>query len=219
MTSQLDIPKEWTFKNADVAHHFDDHVREQLPWYDIVTHGIAHIARHYIPEGGLVYDVGASTGNIGRALAPILESRKATLYGIENSPEMCAKYKAPGKVFCHNAVTFTYEPFDFAVCYLVLMFVPFSQRRALLQRLRQSLNPGGCIVIVDKCVALEGYVATVMSRLTLHGKVINGASYQHIVEKELSLAGVQRPIEPEIVGSDAVQWFQYGEFAGWLITG
>jgi tRNA (cmo5U34)-methyltransferase len=70
----LKIPTDWTFKNADVAAGFDDHVREQLPWYDIATASVAHVIRHYLPDGGLMYDIGASTGNIGRAVADTLRS-------------------------------------------------------------------------------------------------------------------------------------------------
>ena len=44
-----DIPREWTFESAAIASGFNAHVREQLPWYDMVTGAITHIARHYIP--------------------------------------------------------------------------------------------------------------------------------------------------------------------------
>ena len=65
-------------KTSNVARGFDRHVREQLPWYDLATNAILHVARHYIPQDGLVYDFGASTGNIGRALAPILKERTSS---------------------------------------------------------------------------------------------------------------------------------------------
>jgi tRNA (cmo5U34)-methyltransferase len=84
----VDIPSNWTFETSAVASGFDRHVREQLPWYDLATNAITHIARHYIPEGGLVYDLGAATGNIGRAVAPVLADRGARLIGIEPSAEM-----------------------------------------------------------------------------------------------------------------------------------
>ena len=61
MPDNLKIPTDWTFKNANVAKHFDDHVREQLPFYDMATQAVEHIGRHYIPHGGLVYDIGRST--------------------------------------------------------------------------------------------------------------------------------------------------------------
>jgi len=90
----MQFPREWTFENTSVASGFDKHVREQLPWYDMVTGAVAHIARHYIPKGGLVYDIGASTGNIGQAIEETIVERKAKLVGIEASAEMCARYKA-----------------------------------------------------------------------------------------------------------------------------
>ena len=63
----MQIPKNWTFENTSVAQNFDKHVREQLPFYDLATNAISHIARHYIQENKLVYDIGASTGNIGNS--------------------------------------------------------------------------------------------------------------------------------------------------------
>ena len=73
--NMIDIPTNWTFNDVKVASNFDDHVREQLPWYDMVSSAIAQIANHYIPEQGTVYDVGASTGNVERTLKSILIER------------------------------------------------------------------------------------------------------------------------------------------------
>lgn len=216
----MDIPKEWTFEHAGVAQSFNQHVREQLPWYDLVTGAVAHIARHYIPQGGLVYDIGASTGNIGKALEAALTQRQARLVPIEPSAEMCGQYSGPGKehLVQMDACRFDYEPFDVAVCYLVMMFMPVGARAAFIAKLRASLKPGGAIVIVDKCEAATGYQATVLWRLTLAGKVAAGVSAEHIIAKELSLGGVQRPLDPAILGENAAEWFRFGEFAGWIIT-
>lgn len=59
---------DWTFHGF--AKEFDGHVREQLPWYELASAAMGLIARQYIPKGGKVYDLGASTGNVGRVLAP-----------------------------------------------------------------------------------------------------------------------------------------------------
>src|SRR5690606_24935311 len=91
-------PGEWTFEDGRVASAFDRHVREQLPWYDLATGAVAHICRHYIPDGGLVYDIGASTGNIGRAIEKTLEQRRARLVAIEPSKAMRDMYVGPGTV-------------------------------------------------------------------------------------------------------------------------
>lgn len=215
----MDIPRNWTFENTEIATGFDRHVREQLPWYDLATGSITHIARHYIPKGGLVYDIGAATGNIGNALQPILEDRHAHLIGIESSPEMAALYTGPGELVIGDALTADYQPFDFAVLFLVLMFLPIEQRPRLLSTLRQYLKPGGAILIFDKCEAASGYLATVLWRLTLAGKVSAQVSPQEIIAKELSLAGIQRPLRQSEVSCGATPYFQFGEFRGWIIEG
>jgi tRNA (cmo5U34)-methyltransferase len=214
----MDIPREWTFENTKVASGFDRHVREQLPWYDLVTGAVAHIARHYIPKNGLVYDIGASTGNIGQAIEETIVERKAKLVGIEASAEMCARYKAPGELVQIDALDYRFQPYDLAICYLVLMFLPVGKRQEFIDYLKSLIKPGGALLIVDKCEAATGYEATVFWRLTLAGKIAAGVDAQSVIAKELSLSGVQRPLDPAMLGDDAVQWFRFGDFAGWIVT-
>jgi tRNA (cmo5U34)-methyltransferase len=213
----MDIPSNWTFETAGVAAGFDRHVREQLPWYDLATNAVTHIARHYIPEGGLVYDLGAATGNIGRAIAPVLIDRNARLIGIEPSAEMVKRYEAPGEIVCSKAEDHEYEGFDLAVVFLTLMFVEPRKRRGLMSKLRHTCRPGGAIVVFDKLEPAGGYLSTVFYRLTLAGKRAAGVEASEIIEKELSLSGVQRPIVETQLSGESYQWFRFGDFAGWLI--
>lgn len=216
----MKIPSDWTFKNVGVADAFDNHVREQLPWYDLATGAVAHIARHYIPEGGLVYDIGASTGNIGRALADTIKARGARFVGIEPSAEMCERYAGPGELVNIDALDYDFEPFDVCVCFLVLMFLTTEKRKAFLTRLESLIKPGGVLIVFDKTEIKGGYISTVMHRLTIAGKVSTGAKPDDIIAKELSLGGVQRPLPPKFVSEateSATEVFRFGEFAGWVI--
>lgn len=215
------IPTNWTFRDAGVAAGFEQHVREQLPWYNLATGACAHIARHYLPEGGTLYDLGASTGNIGRALVGTLEARKATLIPVEPAAEMAALYDAPGRenLVVQDACEVDYRPFDVAVLFLTMMFIPHRRRPLLLERLRRRLNPGGAVIVFDKCEAGSGYAATAIWRLALAGKVASGVPAGEIVAKELSLGGVQRPLDPAILGAGAREFFRFGEFAGFLMEG
>lgn len=213
----MDIPSNWSFETAGVAAGFDRHVREQLPWYDLATNAITHIARHYIPDGGLVYDLGAATGNIGRAIAPVLQDRNARLIGIEPSAEMVKRYQSPGEIVCAKAEDHEYEAFDLAVVFLTLMFIEPRKRVLLMNRLRLACRPGGAIVVFDKLEPAGGYLSTVFYRLTLAGKRAAGVTSEEIVEKELSLSGVQRPVVESQLGGAAYLWFKFGDFAGWVI--
>ncbi len=213
----MDIPRDWSFSAPGIAAAFDAHVREQLPWYDLATGAVAQVARHFIPAGGVVIDVGASTGNIGRAIAPTLTARAATLHAIEPAPEMAAKYQGPGTL--HQLPV---ESFDFAaaqpdlvVCFLVLMFLRPGSRGPLLRRVQEALQPGGAVIVFDKAPSVGGDAGAVLYRLTLAAKYEAGAEPADIIAKELSLSGVQRPL-PMALLVDFVPVFRFGDFAGWL---
>jgi tRNA (cmo5U34)-methyltransferase len=217
----LEIHRDWSFEYGAIAERFDRHVREQLPFYDLATDLLAVIARHYVPRRGLVYDVGASTGNVGRAIAPVLDDRCAKLIPVEASAEMAAAYAGPqrGNLVIADALDFDFQPFDLMVCFLTLMFFPVAARRQWLDRVRSLIKPGGALVIVDKLEPGAGYAATVLWRMILSAKVAAAVDPGELIAKELSLGGVQRPLDPAVLGLDAVEWFRCGDFAGWLIEG
>ncbi len=212
----MKIPAQWTFNDAVVAQSFDSHVREQLPWYELVSEAVFHIGGHYIPEGGLVYDIGCSTGNIGIGLADILRARSAKIVEIEKSREMGAVYRGAGAPVIADAASFDFEPYDFGVCFLVLMFMTVDARRDLLARMRSRLRGGGVIVVVDKCVSGGGHAGSVISKLPLAWKLRNGVPPEEVLKKELSLAGIQRPLCLHELG-DCREFFRMGDFAGWIL--
>lgn len=212
----MQIPNNWTFATNDIAKNFDRHVREQLPWYDLATGVIAHIARHYIPENGMVYDIGCSTGNIGIALSAILKDRSANIIGIDKSEAMRSVYLGGGEFVCVDATTYEYKPFDLGVCFLSIMFIEIHKRQAFLNKLKSQLRPGGAIIVFDRSIPKSGYVSLVMSRLILSGKIATGTPAEEILAKELSLIGVQRPIDENML-MPCTEIFRFGDFAGWII--
>jgi tRNA (cmo5U34)-methyltransferase len=218
--SKLDIPQNWTFKSGNIAENFDAHVREQLPWYDMATAAVAHIARHYMPEGGTVYDLGASTGNMGRALLDTINARAIKFIPVECSAEMASKYDGPGSVVVEDVTALDFEPFDVAIMFLSLMFVKVSDRDGLIKKLLSSCRNGGAIIILDKVVLKSGYISTIMHRLTMSCKLGKGVSGDDILKKELSISGVQRPLKDSYLGyicPNATEFFRFGEFVGWIV--
>lgn len=213
----MKIPNDWTFKNKGVAQEFDTHVRESLPWYDLVSGAVAHTVRHYLPDNGLMYDIGASTGNIGKLLDESLTARRAQLVSIENASEMAEHFEAQGILEIADCTTYNYQPFDVATIFLLLMFLTMEQRQSLLDNLITKCRKGGAIIIVDKIEAKANYIGTINRRLTLAGKVATGVSAEQIIAKELSLAGIQRPLQDNELPNTAEQFFRFGEFAGWII--
>lgn len=217
----LVIPPDWTFKSKSVAENFDQHVNEQLPWYGLATGIVSHVGRHYLPENGVMYDIGASTGNVTRNLEKEIVARSVLATSIDYSEQMAELWTGVGLFEIADARTYDFKAFDFAVCFLVLMFLSPAEQRCLVDKLVKKIREGGALLIFDKTEAQSGYIGTVMSRLTLAGKIANGASPDDVIRKELSLAGAQRPIIPSALLSrhGAVEIFRFGEFAGWIIQG
>lgn len=211
----LEIPNgDWTFKSVAVCKNFGSHVREQLPWYDLMTGAVAHFARHYIAEESIVYDLGCSTGNIGKALAKTINERRARLIAVDNASAMGDIYEGGGVFKCEELEAFEPEPFSVAVCFLSLMFVKKKDRTKLVERLRKKCLPGGAIIVVDKIEQSGGFLGTAVNRLTLAAKLSTGTSPSDIIAKELSLSGIQRPLaRDEVFGA---QVFQFGEFVGFV---
>ena len=213
----------WTFETKEIAETFDSHVREQLPWYDMVTDAVVYIARNYLPEYGVVVDIGASTGNMVDKLMPLTFERMADVVAIEKSISMCDvlknKYKNSDCVVVENSdVTRGDLPkANVYILFLTMMFIPIDKRKALMDSMRANCKQGGVIVVVDKICDHGGYFATVLKRLTMQFKLQQGAKPEDVLNKEMSLAGVQIPIDPAILGTDAKQFFRMGEFAGWVI--
>lgn len=214
---RLKIPSIWSFDSRSIADNFDSHVREQLPWYDLATGIAAHIGRHYLCKGGRAYDLGASTGNIGRALKVEIEARGVEWIPVDNSAAMVANYRGPGKPELADLESLAIQPYNFAVAFLVAAFIDPATRRERLAEIAQQCRPNGALLIFDKMEPGRGYAATVLWRLALAGKLRQGASAEAILGKELSLAGVQRPLRRDELPGGAVQVFQFGDFAGWII--
>lgn len=216
----MKIPADWSFESAEVAAGFETHVRAHLPWYDLMTGALTLVARHFIPTGGRVYDIGASTGNVGRALAPTLTARRARFIALDTSREMIRRYQGPGRAVQADARTYPFRPADLIVCALVLMFIPPADRAALLAKLLGTLKPGGALLLVDKEEAPPGYAGTILRRLTWAAKADAGEAAANILAKDLSLAGLQRPLDAGAFtptpGVTWAEWFRFGEFGGWV---
>jgi len=215
--------KSWTFETKEIAETFDSHVREQLPWYDMVTDAVVYIARNYLPEFGTVVDIGSSTGNMVDKLMPLTVERWADVIAIEKSIPMCKvlqkKYENSECVSVQNVnITNSDMPeAEVYILFLTMMFIPIENRKALINAMKENCTKGGVIIVVDKINDHQGYFSTVLKRLTMQFKLQQGAKPEDVLNKEMSLAGVQIPIDPAILGEDAKQFFRMGEFAGWVI--
>lgn len=214
----------WTFDTPEIADKFDSHVREQLPWYDMVTDAVVYIVRNYLTEKGRVVDIGASTGNMIDKLMPLLLERKATAVAIEKSPSMVSVLEK--RFENHHNVTVVQgditradlQPSQVYIVFLTMMFIPVHERRRVIAKLKANLIEGGVLILVDKVADHGGYFSTVLKRLGMHWKLQQGAELGEVTTKEMSLAGVQIPFDTSWI-PEAKEFFRMGEFVGWVVEG
>ncbi|MDX5370581.1 MAG: methyltransferase type 12 [Alphaproteobacteria bacterium] len=220
-----EIDDAWTFKSASVADKFDAHVREQLPWYDPLSRYVADIAVCFLPQGGTLYDIGASTGNVTRLMRNDLIAKRAATLSIEPSHDMANLFDGHGELLVIDGEHIDYarrRP-DVAILFLTLMFMRPSERRGFIDKLLRSINPGGAVIIVDKEFIDVGPAAAAFKTALLASKLRAGMDEAAYVKKELALRGEQRPTSMReiILMADAKfeiqEFFRFGEFYGLLL--
>lgn len=212
----LGIPATWTFRDGEIAKHFDRHVREQLPWYDFATNLTVHIARGYLQAGSRIYDIGAGTGNIAHAISETVGDRRLDIVSIEPSVEMTRGRDIPGRVVNAEIEGFTFDECDVVVSFLTLVFIHPSKRAKVLRNAMSKIRSGGCLIIVERFVNGNEYLSTVFQRLAWAMKA-ESTPISGILEKDLSIHGVQRPIYPSELPDGAIEFFRAGDFAGYVV--
>ncbi len=216
--AKFKAPEDWTFETAEIAKTFDAHVREQLPWYEMATNAVEFIGSHYLHRHSRAYDIGAGNGNMARAFDRIINERNIDFVSIESSREMAKTFKAPGRLIVADACDSSYEGADLVISFLAMIFVPPAKRGALMRNIIESLRPGGAFLMVERIIPDSGYPSLACARLTMAQKRKQGADPADIYAKEMSLIGLQRPMDRAVLeGMGFSMWFRMGNFAGFIL--
>lgn len=230
MTSTLtqdETPSAWSFKTPEIAGKFDNHVREQLAWYDPLSHYVAEMAVSFIPKWGRVYDIGASTGNMCLLLEKAVAAKGAYLEAIEPSREMVSRFKTGHLVHGVNAedFDFTVHPPNLSILFLTLMFMDPAVRSRFMTELMEATRPGGAIFVIDKGYLRAPRAQVACKSALLAEKLRAGSTADAYVAKELSLRGEQRPTDQHVLEDLAEEngftyepFFQFGEFFGVVLV-
>lgn len=214
--SAFETPSRWSFELPAVASHFDSHVREQLPFYELATCAVADLVRFFLQPGGVLVDIGAATGNVSLACKGVLEERSATAVSIEPSHEMVSKFRGCGSVVESRVEDADIPQCDVAVSFLTLAFVPPRARREIIGKVMERLSPGGAFILLER---MECPANATASRLLISAaKLRSGAAADSVVKKEVSIAGVLRPLRFSTL-ADFNPWtfFAYGDFYGFVL--
>jgi len=192
----------WTFGN-DVARTFSSHVSKSVPLYQEGHDLICALSDFYVQDSSVCYELGSSTGILSSKLARRHATKKARFIGIETIPEMVAQAREESGPlqnleFVQDDINlYQYEPADLIVSFCTIQFVPPHLRQALFDKLYQSLNWGGALLIYEKVRAPDARFQDQMSAIYTDYKLERGYSPEEIIAKARSLKRVQEPFSTQ----------------------
>jgi tRNA (cmo5U34)-methyltransferase len=186
-------PGAWTF-GGDVSRVYDDHVRRSVPLYEELHELALSLGAHYVPAGGRAYDLGCATGVLTHRLQALAPEAEVTGVDIEREMIAVARRSELNTRFeCADVRDFSFREHHFAVVAYTLQFLPFNDRRPLLDRLRRCLLPGGALLLAEKVVRRDP-VFEAQCQAALHRfKLSQGFTEAQVQAKAQSLSGVLLP--------------------------
>lgn len=219
--------------NAAVADVFPDMLRRSVPGYETLISQLGVLARQYVQPDSVVYDLGCSLGAATLAMAAQVPQPDVRFIGVDNSAAMISRCEQrlarhlPAERFelhCADICQLQMQPAALAVLNFTLQFIAPAARQALLDKIYQSLLPGGALILSEKIKFADEQEQTLLNDLYLEFKRANGYSEMEISQKRSALEKVMLPDTLEThrerlqqAGfSQVVLWFQSFSFVSVL---
>lgn len=206
----------WTFDGF--GEEFDDHVVAHLPVYDAVQQIVAQVSSFTLPDGGIVADLGASTGRTVLQLLDRHPGRRITahLYDADSSMlDVAGRRLGDTTVRVHlhdvdltDPDSLAHERADLTLALWLLQFLHPRARVDLLRRARQRAADSGVILLATKVRQDDARWQEIADAALVDHKAEAGVTPEEVLAKARSLRGV---LIPETVGSVAGQLLD----AGW----
>lgn len=193
----------WQF-TPDVVDVFDDHVRASVPHYDVIQDLVAETADWLVPAGGLVADLGASTGASARRILQRHPNRRIRFALYDEQPAMLDQAEIELKEIGgeHDVILsatriqdgpLVHEDADLTLCLFTLQFLPQGERVDALRLARACSAETGALIVAEKIRPIDSRWAEIGTDVAHDYKAARGISDAAIRAKARALRGVLRP--------------------------
>ncbi|RKF20225.1 carboxy-S-adenosyl-L-methionine synthase CmoA [Alginatibacterium sediminis] len=184
--------------DEQVASVFPDMIKRSVPGYQDIVNTIARLAaRHHI-KGSNIYDLGCSLGACTLSMRRAV-TQEGKIIGVDNSQAMLERCQShldafrsqmPVELRCEDICSTDINHASVIVLNFTLQFIPLAARQALLDKIYQSLLPGGIVIISEKFQFEDELMQENINALHLDYKRANGYSELEISQKRSSLENV-----------------------------
>lgn len=230
--SEVDLKRGGFSFDENVARVFDDMISRSIPLYADVQRSIPALARLLDHDPVRVVDLGCSTGTSLIHLARAVSDRELELIGVDNSNAMLAQCRekliALGlddriETRLSDIQSFTFQDASIVLMNYTLQFVDVDKRQAVLSRIRDSIRPGGLLMVSEKVVHEQPLVDDALVELYFEFKRRQGYSELEIARKRDALENVLVPLSVNdnrsllaAAGFDRIdlllKWFNFATF-------
>ena len=185
-----------------VSEVFPDMIRRSVPGYGHVTGLSGLIAKRYAKPNTIIYDLGCSLGATTIAIANEVTKPGCRIVAVDNSEAMLTRARATtnDRLVNPQAIEWlrkditdmSFEACSVVVLNFTLQFIAIEQREDLLTNIKNSLVPGGLMILAEKVLHEDTKSQQSLANLHHDFKRANGYS-------ELEIAGKRQAIENVLV--------------------
>lgn len=202
----IDTVEEDFVFNDRVVEVFDDMLDRSIPFYRQVIEAEAQLLNGFLAQGERVYDLGCATGTTLLEFSRLLEHKGLQFVGIDNSAPMLDKARLKSELYTkQQSLSFLLEDitaFDHPgagaiIVNYTMQFIRPLQRERFLQRLFNSLRPGGIVLISEKVISHDPRLNRQYIDTYYQFKKSRGYSELEIAKKREALENVLIPYSIE----------------------
>lgn len=218
-----------------VAAVFTDMINRSVPGYSLIVRMIALIAARYAQNGSRLYDLGSSLGAVTFLLRQ-LPLQDCQVIAVDNSAAMLERCREslqagensenslPIELRCEDILETEISRASVVVLNFTLQFVAPAHRAALVNKIYESLLPGGVLIVSEKISFSEQEKNSLFTDLHHRFKQANGYTELEISRKRSAIENVLIPDSIEQhesrlkqAGFDPVElWFHCFNFVSLL---
>jgi tRNA (cmo5U34)-methyltransferase len=191
----------WSFAGP-TSVHFDDHVSRSVPLYREGHELVVRLSDFFVGGNSVCYELGCSTATLTERLAQHHDGKGARFIGIDVEPDMiriarqrCTQHQVT--IIEADVLGYEFEKADLIVAYYTVQFVHPKFRQSLIDKLYQTLNWGGALVLFEKVRGPDARFQDIASQLYADFKLEGGYAPHEIMAKTRSLKGVLEPFSTQ----------------------
>lgn len=185
-----------------VVRVFPDMIKRSVPGYGLVLELLALLARRFVQDDSVVYDLGCSLGAATLAMQQGVEQKNVRFVGVDNSAPMIARCRQllsehgkgyPIEFLREDVCRVPVQNASMTVLNFTLQFIPPEDRVGLLRGIGQGTRPGGILVLSEKIRFDDPEQQQIQTDLHHDFKSSQGYSALEIARKRDALEQVMRP--------------------------